>query len=210
MKIANYKYNENNFEYDAYQKMLRRNKASEELTRQEKIAKKDPINISLAYYKAYLNYMHEDNEHMGSFLGYIKHEHEMAKKEIVLCSEKGEESEKFNSIVETLEKAFDFYYKLYDCLKRGEFELKEAIESFENQKFKQDCMNLFSLHMLLSGLTQQDVRIHNVAENYREQVAFPLVEESLRVRNKGLKFKTYQERAENIVKSYTADDQPEA
>lgn len=198
MKIQNYKYNEKTFEKEAYELMKKRAVADEELTKQEKKAKKDVNNLSLSYYKAYLNYMHQDNQHMGSFLAYLKHEYEMLKKETISHCDDGVTLKKLNDLTAKIEKSFDFYYQLYNCLKTGEFEFREAIKSFEDQKFRENCENLMSLHMLLSGLTQQDLKVHNIAENYRDQVAFPLVEECLRTRNNGLEFETYQERAEKI------------
>ena len=199
MKIQNYKYNEESFEKEVYDLLKKRDVADKELTKQEKITQKDIKQLSLSYYKAYLNYMHYDNLHMGSFLAYLKHEYEKLKKATVSHFNDDIMLEKLNELINKTEQAFDFYYQLYNCLKVGEFELKEAIKSFEDQKFREDCGNMMSLHFLLSGLTQQDLRVHNIAENYREQVAFPLVEECLKVRNRGMNFETYAQRAEKII-----------
>ena len=200
MKIQNYKYNAETFEQEAYELMKKRADADKELTKQEKIAKKDVNNLSLSYYKAYLNYMHQDNQHMGSFLAYIKHEFEMTRRTIPLFFNNDEVTLTLQDNVNKTQQAFDFYSKIYEDLKKLEFELKEAIQSFQDQKFEEDAMNLFSLQLIMMKLNDSYLILQNTAEMYRENFGFPLVEKCLADRNVGLEFETYSQRSEKIVK----------
>jgi len=199
MRIDNYKYNEQTFEKEAYQLLQKRDIADNNLKRQERLLKKDVRNISLDYYKAYLNYMHQSNEHMASFLAYLKHEYEMSRRTTILFFNDEEMLNALNNNIEKLKKSFKFYCELYDNLKQIEFELKETIDSFEANKFKEDAINLLTIHSVLEKLSTQDLIVQNTAELYRDRIAFPLIEESLKTRNKGLKFETYAERAKKIV-----------
>ena len=199
MKIENYKYNKESFEQEGYELLIKFDEANDRLKKQEGFIKKDVNNMSLSYFKAYLNYMRAGNEHMASFMPYLKHEYEMLN---VLMNTNGNDSEirnQANMLIDKIKTAFDFYGDLHKQLKEIEFDLKEAIESFESNKFKEDLLNLFTLQTLLQKLSIKDYIINKNAELYREQFAFPLVEECLKFRNKGKKFETYQERSKKIV-----------
>ena len=113
MRIDNYKYNEQTFEKEAYQLLQKRDIADNNLKRQERLLKKDVRNISLDYYKAYLNYMHQSNEHMASFLAYLKHEYEMSRRTTILFFNDEEMLNALNNNIEKLKKSFKLLTLLF-------------------------------------------------------------------------------------------------
>ena len=112
MKIENYKYNEQTFEKDAYELMLKREEADKNLKLQEKLIKKNVNNVSLSYYKAYLNYMHDSNEHTKSFLAFLKHEYEMLRRTAVLFFNDDEMLKELNELIQKTKTAFKFYIRV--------------------------------------------------------------------------------------------------
>ena len=199
MNIRNYKYNPETFEEEAYKALLKREEAEKKLTIEEKKTKKNIKNLSLNYYKAFLEYMHADNEHMATFLAYLKHEHEMLQRTQLLFFNNEELSQRFYKKIRTAEDMFNAYMSSYENLKEAEYELKEAIQSFERQMFNEDLVNLMSLHAVLAKVQRGYIFLQNTTEQYRNTFGFPFVEECLALRNIGLEYETYEERAKKLV-----------
>ena len=201
MKIERYKYNPETFEKQAYELMLVRDEKDKRLKQEEKKVSKNINMLNLNYYHAYLDYMHSDSEHMASFLAYIKHEYEMMIRTKPLFFNNDEMITALDEHIVKAGKMFELYYDMYENLKNAEYELKEGIQSFEEQKFKQDLPNLMTLHALLERMDSFYLITYTLAEEYRTNFGFPFVEECLKLRNTGIKFETYQERAKKIVES---------
>ena len=207
MKITDYKYNPEGFEKHAYNTLKRKEIADEKLRKEEYKVNQHIWNLSLKYYEAYLDYMNTDIEHMGSFLGYIKHEYEMMKKTKPLFFNDDNMTLKLDAQIDKCVEVFEFYSTLYLELKNIAAELNEAIESFKENKFREDMFNLMALHQILAKIDGTYLILQGSAEEYRDLVGFKFVEDCLALRNTGIKFETYKQRSDKIFEEMEA--QPE-
>jgi len=199
MRIQEYKYNPQTFEFDAYRLLKEKTVADENLRSEEQKIKKDLNNYSLSYFQAYLEYMRTDNEHMGSFLGYLKNEYEMLITEKKNHIKDIDFTKRLEKHINQAEEAFNAYYKIYERLKRNEKTLEEEIKSFKENNIDDSMLNLYMLQLKLMKIDNIHFTVHNAAEEYRSKFGFYFVEECLALRNNGKEYETYQSRMQKIV-----------
>jgi len=166
MKIENYIVSEN-FEELAVNSLHKRDKASKVLTDVENAIRQGIKTVDIEYYEAYLDYMVTDNEHMKTFLDYLKvaYDNFNIGKNIVSINKRRE--------VEDLQlqtkNAFDEYYKYYEILSLNQEILKVAVGQYQSVDFSKTPFALLELHKVLEECDRTHITVHTLVENLRDK-----------------------------------------
>ncbi len=174
MNIQDYVVSENYIE-EAEASLKRYEKASANLTSIEKSIRAGG-EIGINYYKAYLEYIVADNEHMVSFLNFIKCAYDTCQYEKKLSLLNHAKVEKLSNAQSLLDAAFNKYYSYYEDLKILDNELEREIDKYKNIDFSVHHLELMRLHGFLAKIDQKHMIKANEIESYRNKELLPLIE----------------------------------
>ena len=167
MNIKDYKYDKENFQQQALDALQKKQEADSKLAKIEQAMNGQMPKID--YYKAYLEYMSTDNEHMRTCLDYIKYYYEA----MSYYSEQ-KESSLYMDFAKKAEEYFDKYHAEYTKLKRAENALRISIQNVENKGVDlRDNQQLFLLHMSLMNSDSVHLQVHTKVETWREKEILP-------------------------------------
>ena len=176
MKIEEYILDEN-FEQNAQQTLKNFEQASSRLTYFEEAIKSKQRGVDIHYYKAYYDYIKADDEHMKTFLHFIKICYDNCKmgKNMMFISKS--KVEYFGDIQKRTEAAFDKYYKYYTKLSDMTKKLNEEIKKYNPEDIKKNWFVQFKLQVFVMAVDESHASLANEIEAYRNNEILPILKE---------------------------------
>lgn len=173
MKIEEYVLDEN-FDKNAQESLKRFEQASENLSKIEKEIFIGVRNIDVSYYEAYYNYIKADDDHMITFLNFIKICYKNAENGIKLCFYDKRKSEIFENLKNKSEDAFNKYVEYHERLSRVTNNLRVKLDQHSVGELHETDM--INLQIFLMSIDSMHTQIANDAEKYRNEEIMPLLQ----------------------------------
>lgn len=149
--------------------------ASERLTLIEQAIMSGSKQVDMDYHNAFYDYMRADDEHMKTFLCFLKisYDNMVEKKKTIIFPES--DKEKCDYLQKQVEESFNKYYEYYSQLNNITNRYKKEIDKFCSINLSKVPFTQIYLQTVLMGVDQQHASLANKVEQYRNDVLLPLI-----------------------------------